>query len=109
LIAAYTCDRVIVSCSIDALANPLHFLVNDAFILAMKFTTQRLPEWQMLRRFIFGQRTADRIKSCGTLTTEGNGRFHYAAATVTIAVSDTLTYRVSGNHCRKLTFCGSQR
>jgi hypothetical protein len=39
-----------------------------------------------------------------TLTTEAKGRFHYAAATVTVAVSDTLTDRLSGNHCRRPTF-----
>jgi hypothetical protein len=51
---------------------------------------------------------AEHEPSC-TLTTEVKGRFHYAAATVTVAVSDTFTYRLSGNYCRKLTFRGSQR
>jgi hypothetical protein len=44
-----------------------------------------------------------------TLTIEIMGRFHYAAATVTVAVSDALTYWLFSNDCRRPTFCGSQR
>jgi len=30
-------DRVFASCSINALANPIEFLVNDAFVFETKF------------------------------------------------------------------------
>ena len=58
LIAAYTYDRVIASCSIDAAASRIRFLVNDTFVFETKFNDAEIAPGQARRRFVFGQRTA---------------------------------------------------
>jgi hypothetical protein len=57
LIAAITCDRVIASCSIDAPANQIRLLVTTPSSSRRSLTTQRLPKWQIMRRFVFERRS----------------------------------------------------
>jgi len=53
LIAAFTCDRVIVSCSINAAANRITFLVNDAFVFETKYNDAEIAQVADTASFCF--------------------------------------------------------
>jgi hypothetical protein len=83
---------------------------DDASIFEMEFNDATPPTGRLCVVFRFWPMGSEaRHGPWCTLTTEAKGRFHYAAATVTVAVPDTFTYRLSGSHCRRPTIRGSQR